>query len=58
MAALRCQVSSGSVNVEVDAKPQEDLTRILDEVRCQYEAIAQKNRKEMDAWYKVKVSGV
>ncbi|XP_047435369.1 keratin, type I cytoskeletal 17-like [Mugil cephalus] len=54
MAALRCQVSSGSVNVEVDAKPQEDLNKILDEVRCQYEAIATKNRKEMEAWYKVK----
>ncbi|XP_061581303.1 keratin 97 [Cololabis saira] len=54
LAAVRSQVSSQSVNVEVDAKPQEDLTRVLDEIRIQYDGIAEKNRREMEAWYKVK----
>ncbi|XP_075319513.1 keratin, type I cytoskeletal 50 kDa-like isoform X2 [Odontesthes bonariensis] len=54
LAALRAHVTSSSVNVEVDAKPQEDLTRILDEIRTQYEAITEKNRREMEGWYKVK----
>lgn len=51
MAALRGQVSASSVNVEVDAKPQEDMARIMQEIRSQYEGIADKNRREMEAWY-------
>ncbi|XP_069023997.1 keratin 97 [Embiotoca jacksoni] len=54
LAAMRCQVSSGSVNVEVDAGPKTDLSSVMDEIRAQYEGIADKNRREMDAWYKVK----
>ncbi|XP_044046388.1 keratin, type I cytoskeletal 19-like [Siniperca chuatsi] len=54
LAALRDQVTSSSVNVEVDGGPKEDLTRILKEIRSQYEGIADKNRSEMEAWYKVK----
>ncbi|XP_017538703.1 keratin 97 [Pygocentrus nattereri] len=54
MAALRSHMSSSSVNVEVDAAPQQDLSHILQEIRSQYEGIAEKNRKEMEAWYKVK----
>lgn len=47
--------SGSSVNVEVDAKPQEDLSRVLDEIRRQYNGITDKNKKEIDAWYKAKV---
>uniref|UniRef100_A0A3Q0T8M3 Si:rp71-1n18.1 n=1 Tax=Amphilophus citrinellus TaxID=61819 RepID=A0A3Q0T8M3_AMPCI len=54
LAALRGQVSSSSVNVEVDARPQEDLKKTLDEIRAQYEGITEKSRREMEAWYKVK----
>lgn len=55
MAALRSHMSSSSVNVEVDAAPQQDLAHILQEIRSQYEGIADKNRRDMEAWYKVKV---
>lgn len=54
MEALRNQVTGSSVNVEVDARPGEDLNRVLDEIRSQYEGIAEKNRREMADWYKVK----
>ncbi|XP_051550591.1 keratin, type I cytoskeletal 13-like [Myxocyprinus asiaticus] len=54
IAALRAQMSSSSVNVEVDAAPQQDLARIMEEIRQQYEGITEKNRREMEAWYKVK----
>ncbi|KAK7126656.1 hypothetical protein R3I94_017988 [Phoxinus phoxinus] len=54
LAALRAQMSSSSVNVEVDAAPQQDLARIMEEIRTQYEAITDKNRREMETWYKGK----
>ncbi|XP_070834006.1 keratin 97 [Chaetodon trifascialis] len=54
LAAMRSQVSASSVNVEVDARPQENLSVIMEEIRNQYEGIADKNRREMEAWYKVK----
>ncbi|KAF4097545.1 keratin, type I cytoskeletal 19-like [Onychostoma macrolepis] len=54
LAALRAQMSSSSVNVEVDAAPQQDLARILEEIRQQYEGVIDKNRREMETWYKGK----
>ncbi|XP_067440448.1 keratin, type I cytoskeletal 13-like [Thunnus thynnus] len=54
LAALQGQVSSNSVNVEVDAGPQADLSKILGDIRSQYEGIADKNRQEIEAWYKTK----
>lgn len=55
MAALRNQVTASSVNVEVDARPQTDMAAVLGQMRSQYEGIADKNRKETEAWYKGKV---
>ncbi|TRZ00991.1 hypothetical protein DNTS_033375 [Danionella cerebrum] len=54
LAALRNQLSSSCVNVEVDAAPQQDLARIMEEIRQQYEGITEKNRREMETWYKGK----
>ncbi|KAM9314472.1 keratin, type I cytoskeletal 42-like [Pholidichthys leucotaenia] len=54
MAALRNQISRSSVNVEVDARPQEDLNARIDEIRAQYEGVANKNRKDVEDWYKAK----
>ncbi|XP_033911535.2 keratin, type I cytoskeletal 19-like [Acipenser ruthenus] len=51
--ALRSQMG-GNVNVEVDSTPGVDLTQVLAEIRSQYEGIANKNRQEMEAWYKDK----
>ncbi|XP_056136749.1 keratin 97 [Lampris incognitus] len=54
LAALRAQVNQGSVNVEVDAAPQQDLAAIMVEIRSQYEGITEKNRRDTEAWYKGK----
>ncbi|KAL2086809.1 hypothetical protein ACEWY4_017868 [Coilia grayii] len=54
MAALRAQMTSSSVNVEVDAAPQEDMARVLEEVRLQYESIIEKSRRDVEIWYKSK----
>lgn len=40
------------VNVKVNAPPPEDLTKILAEIREDYEAIIEKNRQSLDSWYK------
>lgn len=42
---------AGQVNVEMDAAPGVDLTRVLSEMREQYEAIAEKNRRDAEAWF-------
>lgn len=46
---------AGQVNVEMDAAPGVDLTHVLAEMREQYEAIAEKNRRDAEAWFFSKV---
>ena len=57
MNALRGQVG-GDVNVEMDAAPGVDLSRILNEMRDQYEKMAEKNRKDAEDWFFSKVGGI
>ena len=52
---MRSQMS-GTVNVEVDAAPQQDLSRVLDEIRSQYEGITDKHRRDQEAWFNDKVT--
>ncbi|MGH0153747.1 UNVERIFIED_CONTAM: hypothetical protein FKN15_025604 [Acipenser sinensis] len=59
LLALHGQMQrGGSVNVEVNAAPQQDLSRVLAKIRAQYEGIANKNHWEMEAWYKGKKSAL
>ncbi|GAB1296816.1 Keratin, type I cytoskeletal 13 [Apodemus speciosus] len=41
----------GQVNVQMDATPGIDLTRVLAEMRAQYEALAEKNRRDAEEWF-------
>ncbi|XP_034883323.1 keratin, type I cytoskeletal 17 isoform X2 [Mirounga leonina] len=50
MNALRGQMG-GEINVEMDAAPGVDLSRILSEMRDQYEKMAEKNRKDAEDWF-------
>uniref|UniRef100_M3YI68 IF rod domain-containing protein n=1 Tax=Mustela putorius furo TaxID=9669 RepID=M3YI68_MUSPF len=47
---LRCQIGD-RLNVEVDAAPAVDLNRVLNETRCQYEALVETNRRDVEEWF-------
>lgn len=48
---------SGQVNVEVDAVPQQDLSKVMTDMRDYYESITTKNKKDLENWYQTKVGG-
>ncbi|XP_056264507.1 keratin 94 isoform X2 [Pseudoliparis swirei] len=53
LAAMRSQLT-GTINVEVDAAPQQDLNKVLEEIRAQYEAITDKHRRDQECWFNEK----
>uniref|UniRef100_A0A8C6UT04 Si:ch211-156l18.7 n=1 Tax=Neogobius melanostomus TaxID=47308 RepID=A0A8C6UT04_9GOBI len=57
LAALRSQLT-GTVNVEVDAAPQQDLSKVMEEIRAQYEAITDKHRRDQETWFTEKSSAL
>ncbi|XP_054080051.1 keratin, type I cytoskeletal 16-like [Rissa tridactyla] len=57
MRQLQAQ-TGGDVSVEVNAAPGEDLTKILNDLRNEYEQIIEKNRREVEQWYEVKIEEV
>lgn len=54
LEALRSQLT-GTINVEVDAAPQQDLNKVMEEIRAQYEAITDKHRRDQEGWFNEKV---
>nr|XP_004041724.2 keratin, type I cuticular Ha6 isoform X1 [Gorilla gorilla gorilla]XP_055244128.1 keratin, type I cuticular Ha6 isoform X1 [Gorilla gorilla gorilla]XP_055244129.1 keratin, type I cuticular Ha6 isoform X1 [Gorilla gorilla gorilla] len=50
VSVLRCQLGD-RLNVEVDAAPPVDLNKILEDMRCQYEALVENNRRDVEAWF-------
>lgn len=47
---------SGDVNVEIDNRSdQVDLSKVLEEMREQYEALMIKNKQDQEKWFNAKV---
>ncbi|XP_074076672.1 keratin, type I cytoskeletal 27 [Macrotis lagotis] len=53
MKALQC-AAGGNVNVEMNAAPGVDLTILLNNMRAEYEALAEQNRRDAEAWFNEK----
>ncbi|KAG8559972.1 hypothetical protein GDO81_017512 [Engystomops pustulosus] len=52
---LQSQVHSDSVKVEVDNNRDLEMKHIMDDVRAQYQSMADKSRQEAEHWYKSKI---
>ncbi|CAI9538601.1 unnamed protein product [Staurois parvus] len=48
--------SAGQVDVQMKAAPGIDLTNVLNDMRSNYEALAEKNRADAEAWFAKKSS--
>ncbi|XP_037664046.1 keratin, type I cytoskeletal 25 [Choloepus didactylus] len=53
MKALQC-AAGGNVNVEMNAAPGVDLTILLNNMRAEYEGLAEQNRRNVEAWFNEK----
>nr|XP_010958739.1 keratin, type I cytoskeletal 25 [Camelus bactrianus] len=53
MQVLQC-AAGGNVNVEMNAAPGVDLTVLLNNMRAQYEGLAEQNRRDAEAWFNEK----
>ncbi|XP_074117565.1 keratin, type I cytoskeletal 27 [Sminthopsis crassicaudata] len=53
MKALQC-AAGGNVNVEMNAAPGVDLTILLNNMRAEYEDLAEQNRRDAEAWFNEK----
>ncbi|KAM5288873.1 keratin, type I cytoskeletal 18 [Ctenodactylus gundi] len=48
---LQAQIASSGLTVEVDAPKSQDLSKIMADIRAQYDELAQKNREELDKYW-------
>uniref|UniRef100_A0A3Q4BWW3 IF rod domain-containing protein n=1 Tax=Mola mola TaxID=94237 RepID=A0A3Q4BWW3_MOLML len=55
---LRAQITHTGVHVDVDAPEGQDLARIMEEMRTNYEKIALKNQEELKAWHECQITDV
>ncbi|XP_019718699.1 keratin, type I cytoskeletal 18-like [Hippocampus comes] len=58
VAELRAKITHVAVQVDVDAPKGQDLARVMEEMRSQYEKIIKKNAEELKAWHESQITEV
>ncbi|XP_066220312.1 keratin, type I cuticular Ha7-like [Saccopteryx leptura] len=53
---LKCQLGD-RLQIELDSEPPVDLHRVLGEMRCQYEAMVETNRQDVEQWFQAQSEG-
>ncbi|XP_024409740.3 keratin, type I cuticular Ha7-like [Desmodus rotundus] len=54
---LKCQLGD-KLSIELDTEPSVDLSRVLEETRCQYEAMVETNRQDVEQWFQAQSEGI
>ncbi|XP_006156108.1 keratin, type I cuticular Ha8-like [Tupaia chinensis] len=54
---LRRQLGD-KLRIELDTEPTTDLSRVLEEMRCQYEAMVETNRQDVEQWFQAQSEGI
>ncbi|XP_001377493.2 keratin, type I cytoskeletal 18 [Monodelphis domestica] len=49
--SLQAQIAGSGLTVEVDSPKSQDLSKVMADIRAQYDALAQKNREELDKYW-------
>ncbi|KAJ7999628.1 hypothetical protein DPEC_G00196380 [Dallia pectoralis] len=55
---IRNQISHSGVQVDVDAPKGQDMALVMEEMRANYEKMAQKNAEELKVWHENQISDV
>ncbi|XP_039729741.1 keratin, type I cuticular Ha8-like [Pteropus medius] len=54
---LRCQLGD-RLRIELDTEPTVDLNSVLEAMRCQYEAMVETNRRDVEQWFEAQSEGI
>ncbi|KAL2765055.1 keratin, type I cuticular Ha7, partial [Daubentonia madagascariensis] len=54
---LRSQLGD-KIRIELDTEPTVDLSRVLEEMRCQYETMVETNRQDVEQWFQAQSEGI
>lgn len=54
---MQAQIANSGLTVEVDAPKTQDLSKIMAEIRAQYDVLAQKNLEDLDKYWSQQVRG-